>query len=996
MSTLLHLHRPLPNRRSFSVLFVLALLAGPAMVVCAAGALETFELNPAFQMERVAAEPVVFDPVDLEFDEHGDAYVLEMPGYPFPEQKGRIVRLTDSDGDGVFESSAVFAEGFPVGTSLLAYEGGFLVASPPDLVFVKDTDRDGKADFRETELTGFSVDNTQHNYNGLTYGLDNWIHAANGGNSGRVTWGNIGDEAVSIRGVDFRFDLRKKKFEITGRSSGGFGMAFDEWGRNFQTHNLYHISQLAFPGKFVDALPPSREGTLTLISDHEEGGLGRIFPIGVQDSRVNHPEQAGYFSGSCGITYYGGGAFPDEFNGNVFVCDVVLNLIHRDVLSPDGAALKASRGRERVEFLASTDRAFRPVNMTVGPDGALYVLDMHRDVIEHPEWIPDELEAGMDINAGKDQGRIYRVTPKAGLARTTPVFDRGDLESVVRSLAHPNKWWRDTAQRLLVEWKDDECVPLLKQTIAESPSPQARMHAMWTLHGLGALGDAELNALLLDAVAGVRENALQVVSDRFDANPKTREIVLDMEFDPDARVRLFVAIALQAAKKDDAVYDALAAILGQGIDDQWTRMAVAAAAKNPTPIVERLLAQAARADTDGPRAYVELAARTAAQDRDAGAWADMLKTVGSSMRTTLLAAALDGVASGLEMGDSKRRGADPALENLIKRCIDDDSTELVRQALRAGQAMGVNLADSQADLLARATRVVQDKGANAGQRTEQLSLIAFAPYETRADLLFGLLDTREPRSIQTAAIEQITDDGGTADAERLIAMWSSLGPAVRKRAGDFLLYRRPNNALLLDALEDGRLKLGELNLHLERRRHLLWSSDKSIAKRAEKLFSDAGVVTRAAALEQMRPALELAGNPEKGKAIFQERCAECHRIGDNGSDVGPNLTDIFRKSPEQLMHDVLDPNAGADPEYLAYTVVPSSEDLNADIVSGLLVAETDSAITLRQAGGTETTFARSAIESFTTTGLSLMPEELEADLDPQGFADLLAFLLEPR
>ena len=992
MTTLLHI-QPWLSKTICCVI----LLAHGARVwpVPPEDALATFKLHPEFQIELVASEPIVFDPVDLEFDEHGHAYVIEMPGYPFPEQEGRVVHLSDADRDGVYETRTVFAEGFPVASSILPYDGGILVASPPDLVFVKDTDGDDVADIRETVMTGFSYGNTQHNYNGLTYGLDNWIHAGNGGNSGRVTWTGSDADPFSIRGVDFRFDLRSKRIEKTGRTSGGFEIAFDDWGRNFQTHNLYHISQLVFPGKFIDALPSMPGGTLALISDHEEGGLARIFPIGIQESRVNHPEQAGYFSGSCGITYYGGGAFSDEFNGNVFVCDVVLNLIHRDVLSSDGAALKASRGRDRIAFLASTDRSFRPVNMTTGPDGALYVLDMHRDAIEHPEWIPDEMEAEMDINAGKNKGRIYRITPKGGLSRADVIFDRDDLQGAVGHLAHANKWWRDTAQRLLVEWNDEAAVPPLKQTAANSSSPLARMHAMWTLDGLGELDDASLVRLLIDEDLGVQENALQIATARVEESSLLRNTVVDLANDTDPRVRLFAAIALQAAPESDDVYDALATILDHDMIDPWTRMAVAAAAATgPNELMDRVIANDSIADGDS--SFVELLCRTATMNPESGAWAALLTTVANATDGPLLVAAFDGVATGFESRNTSINDAGPEIEGLIKRCIDEGSPTLIAQTLRVARVTGVDLASTQAGLIDKAIAIVGDQSASTEVRVQQLGLVEFAPHESRADLLFGLLDTREPRSIQNAAMAQITNDGGITDAERLIAMWPTLGPDVRKSAGDFLLYRRANNELLLDALEDGRLKLGELNLHLERRRQLLWSRDKAVAARAEKLFSDAGVVTRASAIDNMRPALSLTGNANQGKAIFQERCAECHRIGGDGFDVGPNLTDIFRKSPETLMHDILDPNAGAESEYLAYTVEPTANNLNADIVSGLLVAETDDAITLRQAGGAETTFTRSAIESFTTTGLSLMPEELEADLDHQAFADLLAFLLEPR
>ena len=222
--------------------------------------------------------------------------------------------------------------------------------------------------------------------------LDNWIYIANGGNSGKPYWWNDPKSAMDLRGDDIRIDIDNRRIERIGESSGGFELGIDEFGRVFETHNLEHISQLVFPSRYIQESHLPVKHSLTNISDHEENGLARIYPIGEQESRVNHPEQSGYFSGACGITYYGGGAFGPSYDHTLWVADVVLNLIHVDKLSPSGSAFQASRTMEKRDFLASTDRAFRPVNLSVGPDGSMYVVDMYREVIEHPEWIPDEIE----------------------------------------------------------------------------------------------------------------------------------------------------------------------------------------------------------------------------------------------------------------------------------------------------------------------------------------------------------------------------------------------------------------------------------------------------------------------------------------------------------------------------------------------------------------------------------------------------------------------------
>ena len=339
-------------------------------------------------------------------------------------------------------------------SSILPWRGGLLVASPPDLVFVRDTDGDGTADERRVELSGFPVGNTQHNYNGLTLGLDNWIYGANGGNAGEIFFPETPAAKTPLRRDDFRVDLGARRFERIGVSSGGFEHSFDSRGRLYGTHNLEHISLFVFPGSYTEKLPGHLRDTRDVISDHGEDAPARLFPIGVPETRVNHPEQSGRFSGACGITVYTGGAFGPEYDDQPFVADVVVNLLHRPRVRYAGASAVASRAREGVEFLASTDRAFRPVNMTVGPDGALYLLDMHRAVIEHPEWIPDGIEAGLDITAGRDRGRIYRIAPKDGLPPIRGGLDRDDAAALVAALAHSNKWWRDTAQRLLLESPD--------------------------------------------------------------------------------------------------------------------------------------------------------------------------------------------------------------------------------------------------------------------------------------------------------------------------------------------------------------------------------------------------------------------------------------------------------------------------------------------------------------------------------------------------------------
>jgi putative membrane-bound dehydrogenase-like protein len=963
-------------------------------------AVASFEIHPDFQIELVASEPVILDPVDLEFDEFGRAFVLEMPGYPFRGKPGNIVLLTDEDDDGIYESRQVWAEGFPVAVSLLPYRGGLLVASPPDLLFLRDTDGDNVADVREVLLSGFAADNTQHNFNGLIHGLDGWIYGANGGNSGSPYVTSDPDSPMPLRGEDFRFNPQTLELERTGRSTGGFEIAFDNWGRYFGTHNVYHIRQLVFPGRYIDGLPVSSLRSLGEISDHEENGLARIFPIGPQVARVNAPGQAGYFSASCGLTFYGGGAFPEEFDGNIFIGDAAINIIHRDVISSDGAAMQASRGRERVEFLASTDRGFRPVNMTVGPDGALYVLDMHRVIIEHPEWIPDEMEAKMDLNAGKEEGRIYRITPKGGLPRVTPKFSRENLAETITHVGHKNKWWRETAQRLLVEWGDVAAISPLVQIFRESDNSLARLHALWTLEGMDALESVDVERALQDAHAGIRENALRIAEARMSTDQSFLSRVLEMLNDEDPKVRMQAALTAGTAHEvaGESLDAGLDAMVTRGdLNDPWIRMAILSASQfNPLTMIAGIFARPQITGQEGTATLVSRLSELLGERGAPTEVRDLLAILDAHDESSsgAVSAGLDGFSDGFG-----RRTENPLRDEdlrvvaaFVERLGGNDSLVVVRAAWNAGMALNLPPTLQQQEQVSAAGERAMDLQLDKSLRLDELALFRFAPFEDRVETLFELLGTQHPRELRAAAIAQLNEEGDTGVAERLIASWDTWGPETLRVAAGFLIYRPDNQAALLTALENDTIALGQLNLHLGRRRTLLRSKEPGVSQRAAALFTDAGVVTRKDAVDEMLPALSLTGDSGKGETIFAELCMGCHVIGSEGTDLGPNLTDIFSKSAETILRDIVDPNAAVDTEFVSFSI----ETISGKFHTGILASETDYSVTLREAEGRETTISRDQIEEMFSSGISLMPEYLEEGMSPQSMADLLAHLLEPR
>lgn len=942
-----------------------------------------FQLEAGFRLQLVASEPVIKDPVDFEFNEHGEAMILEMPGYPFEDQQSRIVILKDGDHDGVYESSQVFAEGLQLATSFLPYKKGVLVAAPPYLLHVKDLNGDQKADAVDTLMGGFSTGNLQHNYNGLTYGLDNWIYAANGGNSGQPYWWNDTTSRMDLRGDDFRIHLETKTIERIGESSGGFGLAMDEWGHVFETHNLTHISHLVFPDRYRNGQRLLMDHTLENISDHEENGLARIYPIGEQESRVNHPEQSGYFSGSCGVTYYGGGALGSEYDQTIWVADVVLNLIHVDKLNSKNSSFQALRVMDKREFLASTDRSFRPVNMTVGPDGALYVVDMYRQVIEHPEWIPDEIEKTLDLNAGKDKGRIYRIARK-GMEHTWDVKSLNSVEGMIANLSHSNQWIRIQAQRLLMDTALNEGQFQSLINLLQSPHALARVHTLWILQGKQKLDAAQLLTLLTDPAPGVRENALIVAEGFLPDHEKIYTQCLALLKDSNPRVRMQAALTistLEVENIDSHIDELLQAFidLTHQQPDPWQVAALTLAAGKSAPA---LLTPLIKAKYSEPNVLKSLA--LASGTTEAGLQTVLAALAQSTLNSTTQQAIIQQLT----------QGRVSSLKNsTLIRALEINADDGLIAAL-AGLRRQVNLPPSPEFLTysRKALMRAGDASLPDSVRLEQLALLELLPYSEKAEVLYQCLENTQPLKIQEAALLQLSKFRNPEIGYRVVKLWPSLGPHTRRYASDLLLYIETNHEALLTGLENGTINIGEMNFDLERRRMLLWWTDnQDTQRRAQKLFTDAGVTNRSDAIEKMKPALALAGSAGNGEKVFESICGTCHVYGGKGKDVGPVLTEINRKSKESLLHDILDPNAAADTKYINHRLETTSGELHMGIVD----AETDTYITIKKMGGEKVTVNKRDIKTFRSLGTSLMMEGLENSMTHQELADLLAFLQNP-
>ncbi len=470
-----------------------------------ADSMATMQVEAGYRIELVASEPDIESPVAMDFDEQGRLFVVEMPGYPLDTRPtGRVKLLEDTDGDGRFETSRVFADGLTLPTGVMRWKKGVLVTAAPDLLYLEDTNGDGRADVRTVVITGFAVTNPQHMVNGPVYGLDNWIYLAHEGPATAVIYKDVfGDRGTALRWPDHphrptlttdRRGVRLRPdaglLERTGGASQ-FGHGFDAWGRYFTTENADHARHEVMPAAWLARNPDLRlDSAMAQIPDH--GAAAPVFPI---SRRPNFEllTGAGEFTSACAITPYTGGAFPETDGTSLFVAEPVHNLVHRDVLTPAGATFVAKRAEPRREFLAAADAWFRPVFLSIGPDGALYVVDYYRPRIEHPEWTSSDLQKDPSpMYEGRERGRIYKVVRADAPASrpAAPNLGAASDADLVRALESPNLWWRRTAQRLLVDRQSRQAIAPLQAMASTAASPLARVHALWTLDGLGALDDA--------------------------------------------------------------------------------------------------------------------------------------------------------------------------------------------------------------------------------------------------------------------------------------------------------------------------------------------------------------------------------------------------------------------------------------------------------------------------------------------------------------------------
>jgi putative membrane-bound dehydrogenase-like protein len=941
-----------------AVLALAGLGAGPPTVEEARQALVL--ADPALAVEIAAADPQVEDPVAIAWDEFGRLHVAEMTDYPVEPPSGRIKRLEDRDGDGRYETAVVFAEKLPFPSGVLPWNGGLLVTAAPDLLFLKDTDGDGQADERRVILTGFAEGNTQLRVNNPTWGLDNRLYLANGRSGGAV---RRPDEppaaAMAIDRHDVRVDPATGQFApISGFSQ--FGLPRDDWGNRFPSWNTVPIRHAVIEQEILARNPLLAEGS-TVAAILDPADPSRVFPIAPPPRTFNR-EPVTAFNASCGPTIYRGDRLP-SLAGHVFVCEPLTSLVHHRVLEPHGPTFVARRVEAGKEFLASRHPWFRPVNLATGPDGGLYVVDFCRAWVEHPAFVADvKARESVDFREGHELGRIWRIRPaEAGdLAPRSTWPGQADRAALVAVLGHPNGWWRDTAQRLLVERQDRAAVPALEALARDGQTPLARIHALWTLAGLEALKADALLGALADGDPRVRAQALAM------ATPRAQELaggVIARATDADPVVRFRAAIAL-GGLDSPAARQALGRIASRDAGDPWTRTAVLSSVGTaPGAFLESLLAS----DPAWLRDHASDRLRFLSQLAElAGAGGERNAAVGLAMRITT--------------GDSTTIGGRLAL-----------LTGLAAGARRAGEPAAAALPGAEAlgPILDQSGGIAADSMSAAPVRSLAVEALArFRPAEL-ARLIPRLFQPDTPDALQDAAARALSASNDPALAAAVLAPWDGYSLTTRSRLRSALARTSVLATALVDAIEQGAIAAAELDPAT--REAIARLPDKALGDRLAQLPGSGTDASRAEVVARYQAALQLTPSPQRGADLFTRHCQTCHAFRGVGQNVGPDLSSVGGRPRALLVSDLLDPSREVAPDHVGFVLATQ----DGQVLTGLIVEETPHGVRLRQAGGQEVTVPRAEVAELRPTGQSLMPAGFEQSLAPQDVADLLEYLQAP-
>ena len=958
-----------------------------------ADAARQFDLAPGFRAQVIAAEPLIAKPIALQWDARGRLWLAETPEYPNgrrqprvpwqdtgtldPGRENREARdsisvLEDADGDGVMDRKTVFCTGIELVCGFCFHKDGLIVLDYPNISWIRDTDGDGRADRKEIIFGGLPFPN-HFILNHLIVSPDGWIYGSIGC-SCRLTRPGSDAPVVSLSPGIFRFRPDGSAVQQVGSKGGnsfGIDLTSDLELMQSQATSSNPVQHLVLP-EWVLAQAATTDAPSLQSVNPKRPVLRKDLPDRAPLMQIGG---VGYYSAACASLVYEGGAWPAEYEGTVWCTEPILDIVHHERLRPDGPTFRGELVLTDREWLRSPDYWFCPVDLAVGPDGAMHVLDFYTPVVAHNDTRgPQHGPAGASVRPDREHyfGRIHRVQHEQARPAAVPDLTKADAAGLVAAFVHPSRTVRFNAHQALMERRDAaNAEAALRETLTSGPVP-ARVLALWALQRLGRFDEGLFGAAMRSPHAAVRKNAYLVAEEA--KRPPGAERVRAALTDPDARVRL---AALRAVTASGADTETAAVLASARFDDPWSRAAVAAAmSTNPAARLASL------ASVGG--AEVEEAARSLAEGiatrGDAAAVIALLDVAARAPRA--------GAAALRVLGRRPPAAPDAVPLEPLRALLTHQDQALAAAVLPLAAAWDGGRLVAERAVVAAALRKAILTGAVEQRLAAVEALLATRAGDPSAlAAVTALLERPQPVEFLGPLAGMLASAGGTEAGRALAAAFARLNTGGRAAVFEALRQRPVWVALLLDAMASGTLtpaaftptQLAALRAH----------PDTATAARAADILTRMGSGSspeKDAVIARLLPVVQQPGDPEKGRALFAT-CAACHRLGGEGFDLGPPLDGMGGHPAADLLVHIVDPNRSVDEEHQTWHFEMKDGTQHAALVA----SENEATVKIRQPGGIERELRSADIASRRRAAVSLMPEGLES-LGGEGLRDLIAWL----
>jgi len=953
-----------------------------------ADSLKQFTVPQDLKIEQVLAEPDVKQPIFQNFDERGRMWVINYLQYPYPEglrilskdkhhravydktplppphhERGadKITIHEDTNGDGKYDKHKTFLDGLNIASSFAKGRGGVWVLNPPYLLFYPDKDNDDVPDGDPVvHLEGFGMEDTHSVVNSLRWGPDGWLYSSQGSTvSGKVKKpGQKDSEAIQSLGqLIWRYHPEKKIYEIFAEGGGNaFGVEFDQKGRLYSGHNGgntrgFHYTQGSYYQK----------------------GFGKHGPL-------SNPYAFGYFQAmkhakvprfTHNFVIYEANTLPQKYRGHLFGIEPLQGRVVESKISADGSSYQTEDLQRPV---ATTDKRFRPVDIKVGPDGAIYFCDMYEHEIAHGQHYAGQVEKG--------DGRIYRINAKD--AKPVAPFDLGQKTSLelIAVLDHPNKWYRQQALRLFGDRKDASVIPALKQKLFESDG-QSALEALWALNLSGGLDESAAKKALQHQDPYVRAWTIRLLCDENQVPAKIGQQLIALALnEPHVQVRSQLAssskrlpaeiglpIAFNLLSRSEDLDDVhLPLILWWSLEKQAdkNRDALLAYFSKPEvwqyPIVEKYILERIM------RRFASTGSRN-----DLMVCAKLLELAPEKSHAEIL-------MSGFETAMKGRSQA-----SFPKALI-------TAMAKYGGQSMSLGIRQGEKTAIAKALKIVADPKADNQKRLDLIQILGEVKVPECVPMLLNIVKNSSDLQMQIASISALQQYPDEMIGKVVTAQYPDMSDDLRSAAQTLVSIRKPWAREFLTALDAGTINKDTVSI--ETARKMTVYSDAGITGLITKHFGSISGATTEEMQKQIAAQTQILqtgkAEPDRyaGEKLFQKNCGKCHKLFGEGGAIGPDLTAFKRDDVGRMLVNIVNPSAEIREGFETFLVI--TED--GRTVNGFLADQDNNVIVIRSADGQSITIERENIDEMLPQKKSLMPEGLLDKLSEKEVRDLFSYL----